>query len=117
MPTNDRYSPDVLAALVKGLDKLGPESTALLYAAKPAIRNAIKRGVTSAAIRQEINRSAGIMLSAEQLARLLERLDDDDEVTKQGALSQALAARPSRSPPGSGPPCPRHHSPNESLGQ
>lgn len=117
MPPNDNYSPDVLAALVKGLDNLGPESTALLCAAKPAIRNAIKRGVSSAAIRQEINRSAGIMLSAEQFARLLERLDDDDEVTKQGVLSQALAARASRSPPGSGPPCTRHYPPNASLGR
>ena len=114
MPPNDNYSSDVLAALVKGLDNLGPESTALLYAAKPAIRNAITRGVTSAAIRQEISRSAGIMLSAEQFARLLERLDEDDEDSKQGVLSQALAARHNRSPPGSGPPCSRHHPPNAS---
>lgn len=117
MPPNDNYSPDVLAALVKGLDNLGPESTALLYAAKPAIRNAIKRGVTSAAIRQEINRSAGIMLSPEQFHRLLERIEDDGDGTHPGVLSQALAARPNRSPPGSGPPCTRRHPPNASLGR
>lgn len=113
MAPNDTYNPDVLAALVTGLGNLGPESTALLYAAKPAIRNAIERGVTSTAIRQEITRSTGIKLSPEQFRRLLDAPDDEDNEGKaQGVFSLALAAAQSkRASNGAFPPA-RGHPPN-----
>lgn len=110
MPPNDTYDADALAALVEGLDSLGLESTALLRAAKPAIRRAIERGATSAAIRQEINRSSGIKLSPGQFLRLLEAPDDDDYgATTQGVFAQALAARNTKSRSSSGPPSARRH--------
>ena len=99
MPPNETYDPAVLASLMKGLDELGPESTPLLQAAKPAIRRAIERGATSDAIRHEIKRSTGIELSPEQFRRLLMSPDGDENSTaREGVYAQALAARHRKQP-------------------
>lgn len=116
MPPNDIYNADVLAALVKGLDNLGPESTALLSAAKPAIRNAIERGITSAAIRREINRATGIKLSPEQFRRLLDGSDDEDtEGVPQGVFAQAFAGHPKKQASSGSAPPDSPHPANETV--
>lgn len=79
MPNNATYDSDAPAALVKELDKLSPESLALLRTVKPAIRRALACGVTRGSIRRTINHRAGIKLTPDQLRRLLKEPDNEDE--------------------------------------
>lgn len=96
MPMNDAYDPSLLTALEKGLDQIGPECSALLRAALPAIQRAISRGVSSSAIRRQISRTSGLRLTPEQFHRLLEGADDEKE--ERGALITDFLRLPRPSP-------------------
>jgi hypothetical protein len=98
MNDNGTFNPEQLDALVCAIDRLGPESSALLIAARPAIDRALSRGIAKAAIRKAILAQTGNCLSAAQLEKLLHHPTGGNEEEPPNAMTAALLRHPRTSP-------------------
>jgi len=92
MSGDGQIDPEELSALIRAIDQLGPEASALLVAARPAIHRALSRGIAKVALRQAIAGRTGIRLSAAQFEKLLHQPDGLDGEEPLGVMAEALVS-------------------------